>query len=30
MEIERLPAEAHDVRMTGALTPGRGLVRLPI
>ncbi|HKS44151.1 MAG TPA: 5-formyltetrahydrofolate cyclo-ligase [Amycolatopsis sp.] len=27
--VERLPAEAHDVRMTGALTPGRGLVPLP-
>jgi len=27
--VDRLPAEPHDVRMTGALTPGRGLVRLP-
>jgi 5-formyltetrahydrofolate cyclo-ligase len=28
--VERLPAEPHDVRMTGALTPARGLVRLPM
>jgi 5-formyltetrahydrofolate cyclo-ligase len=28
--VERLPAEPHDVRMTAALTPGRGLVQLPI
>ncbi|WP_103355491.1 5-formyltetrahydrofolate cyclo-ligase [Amycolatopsis sp. CA-128772] len=28
--VERLPGEAHDVRMTGALTPGRGLVELPV
>lgn len=27
--VEKLPAEAHDVRITGALTPARGLVRLP-
>jgi 5-formyltetrahydrofolate cyclo-ligase len=26
--VERVPAEAHDVRMTHALTPGRGLVAL--
>ncbi|MEU4246967.1 5-formyltetrahydrofolate cyclo-ligase [Amycolatopsis sp. NPDC026612] len=26
--VERLPGEAHDVRMTGALTPGRGVVEL--
>ncbi|WP_413032120.1 5-formyltetrahydrofolate cyclo-ligase [Mycolicibacterium litorale] len=26
--VERLPAEPHDVRMTHALTPGRGLVAL--
>jgi 5-formyltetrahydrofolate cyclo-ligase len=28
--VERLPGEAHDVRMTGALTPGRGVVELPV
>ncbi|MGW4590176.1 5-formyltetrahydrofolate cyclo-ligase [Amycolatopsis thermoflava] len=28
--VERLPAEDHDVLMTGALTPGRGHVRLPL
>ncbi|EOD67167.1 5-formyltetrahydrofolate cyclo-ligase [Amycolatopsis vancoresmycina] len=28
--VDRLPGEAHDVRMTGALTPGRGLVELPV
>jgi 5-formyltetrahydrofolate cyclo-ligase len=28
--VERLPAQAHDVPMTGALTPGQGLVRLPV
>ncbi|OXM73383.1 MULTISPECIES: 5-formyltetrahydrofolate cyclo-ligase [Amycolatopsis] len=28
--VERLPAEAHDVLMTGALIPGRGHVRLPL
>ncbi|GLY64205.1 5-formyltetrahydrofolate cyclo-ligase [Amycolatopsis taiwanensis] len=28
--VERLPAEPHDIRMTGALTPSRGLVRLPV
>ncbi|MTD57312.1 5-formyltetrahydrofolate cyclo-ligase [Amycolatopsis pithecellobii] len=28
--VERLPAEAHDIRMTGALTPRQGLVPLPI
>ncbi|MEU6646743.1 5-formyltetrahydrofolate cyclo-ligase [Saccharomonospora sp. NPDC046836] len=27
--VDRLPAEPHDIRMTGALTPGHGLVRLP-
>ncbi|MCP2168714.1 5-formyltetrahydrofolate cyclo-ligase [Goodfellowiella coeruleoviolacea] len=26
--VAELPAEPHDVRMTAALTPGRGLVRL--
>ena len=26
--VDRLPAEPHDVPMTHALTPGRGLVRL--
>ncbi|CRK61438.1 5-formyltetrahydrofolate cyclo-ligase [Alloactinosynnema sp. L-07] len=26
--VDRLPAESHDVRMTAALTPGRGLVAL--
>ena len=26
--VDRLPAEVHDVRMTHALTPGRGLVTL--
>ncbi|MFB1295056.1 5-formyltetrahydrofolate cyclo-ligase [Mycobacterium sp. pW049] len=26
--VDRLPSEAHDVRMTHALTPGRGLVPL--
>jgi 5-formyltetrahydrofolate cyclo-ligase len=26
--VDRLPAESHDVRMTAALTPGRGLVPL--
>jgi 5-formyltetrahydrofolate cyclo-ligase len=25
--VDRLPAEAHDIRMTDALTPGRGVVR---
>jgi 5-formyltetrahydrofolate cyclo-ligase len=28
--VDRLPGEAHDVRMTGALTPGRGVVELPV
>ncbi|MDX3195894.1 5-formyltetrahydrofolate cyclo-ligase [Streptomyces sp. MN03-5084-2B] len=28
--VERLPGEPHDVRMTGALTPGRGVVELPV
>lgn len=28
--VERLPAEPHDVRMTAAITPDRGLVRLPL
>lgn len=27
--IDRLPREPHDVLMTGALTPGRGLIQLP-
>ncbi|HVW42966.1 MAG TPA: 5-formyltetrahydrofolate cyclo-ligase [Amycolatopsis sp.] len=27
--VDRLPAERHDVRMTGALTPSGGLIRLP-
>jgi 5-formyltetrahydrofolate cyclo-ligase len=27
--VGRLPAQPHDVPMTGALTPGQGLVRLP-
>jgi 5-formyltetrahydrofolate cyclo-ligase len=27
---ELLPAEPHDVLMTAALTPGRGLLRLPL
>jgi 5-formyltetrahydrofolate cyclo-ligase len=28
--VDRLPAEPHDVLMTGVLTPSRGLVRLPV
>ncbi|MGO9159000.1 5-formyltetrahydrofolate cyclo-ligase [Mycobacterium sp.] len=28
--VEKLPAEPHDVPMTHALTPGRGLIALPI
>ncbi|WP_370968780.1 5-formyltetrahydrofolate cyclo-ligase [Amycolatopsis sp. cg9] len=28
--VDRLPGEPHDVRMTGALTPGRGVVGLPM
>lgn len=28
--VEKLPAEPHDIRMTGALMPSRGLVRLPV
>lgn len=28
--VEELPGEAHDVRVGGVLTPGRGLVRLPV
>lgn len=28
--VERLPGEAHDVRMTGVLTPARGLLDLPM
>jgi 5-formyltetrahydrofolate cyclo-ligase len=28
--VGRLPGEPHDVRMTGALTPGRGVVELPM
>ncbi|WP_216209820.1 5-formyltetrahydrofolate cyclo-ligase [Amycolatopsis aidingensis] len=27
--VEQLPAEEHDIRMAAALTPGRGIVRLP-
>jgi 5-formyltetrahydrofolate cyclo-ligase len=28
--VGRLPGQPHDVSMTGALSPGRGLVRLPM
>ncbi|MBK1785496.1 5-formyltetrahydrofolate cyclo-ligase [Prauserella sp. ASG 168] len=28
--VEELPAEPHDVRMTAVLTPGKGLVPLPL
>ncbi|MBE1500787.1 5-formyltetrahydrofolate cyclo-ligase [Amycolatopsis lexingtonensis] len=28
--VERLPGEPHDVRMSAALTPGRGVVELPV
>ena len=28
--VDELPAEEHDVRMTAVLTPGRGLVSLPM
>ena len=28
--VDELPADPHDVRMTHALTPGRGLIALPI
>jgi 5-formyltetrahydrofolate cyclo-ligase len=28
--VDRLPSEPHDVRMTAALTPARGLVELPL
>ncbi|SFW63797.1 5-formyltetrahydrofolate cyclo-ligase [Amycolatopsis australiensis] len=28
--VERLPGEPHDVRMTGVLTPGRGVLELPM
>lgn len=28
--VESLPVEAHDVPMSAALTPSRGLVRLPV
>ena len=28
LAIERLPGEDHDVRMTGVLTPGRGVIEL--
>jgi 5-formyltetrahydrofolate cyclo-ligase len=28
--VERLPGEAHDVRMSGALTPARGVLELPM
>ncbi len=28
--VERLPGEPHDVRVSGALTPGRGVLELPM
>jgi 5-formyltetrahydrofolate cyclo-ligase len=28
--VDDLPTEPHDIRMTAALTPGRGLLRLPM
>ncbi|NBH07113.1 5-formyltetrahydrofolate cyclo-ligase [Amycolatopsis sp. SID8362] len=28
--VERLPGEPHDVRMSAALTPGRGVLELPM
>jgi 5-formyltetrahydrofolate cyclo-ligase len=28
--VERLPGEAHDVRMSGVLTPARGVLELPM
>lgn len=28
--VERLPGEAHDIRMSGALTPGRGVLDLRV
>jgi 5-formyltetrahydrofolate cyclo-ligase len=28
--VERLPGEPHDVRMSGALTPARGVLDLPL
>lgn len=28
--VERLPGEPHDVHMSGALTPGRGVLELPM
>lgn len=28
--VRRLPSEPHDVRMSGALTPGQGLVTRPV
>lgn len=28
--VRRLPADPHDVRVTGVITPARGLVRLPV
>jgi 5-formyltetrahydrofolate cyclo-ligase len=28
--VDQLPVQPHDVPMTGALTPGQGLVRLPM
>ena len=28
--VPRLPADAHDVRVTGVITPDRGLIRLPV
>lgn len=28
--VDELPVEPHDIRMSAALTPGRGLLRLPV
>lgn len=28
--VDELPSEEHDVRLTGVLTPSRGVVRLPV
>jgi 5-formyltetrahydrofolate cyclo-ligase len=28
--VDRLPGQPHDVRMSGALTPGRGVLELPM
>ncbi|SDO93803.1 5-formyltetrahydrofolate cyclo-ligase [Actinopolyspora xinjiangensis] len=28
--VERLPAESHDVRVAGVITPARGFTRLPV